>query len=191
MEKSSIFRPVVRDPGVAGEAVVRALEDYQQELLGELGARLKDAPGMALEQDFAREYYLAVGRLRDCKLDILPATYFRLLGKLLGAAAVPFRGEPLKGLQVMGPLETRALDFEKLIVLSCNEGMFPRRSVASSFVPAELRKGFGLPTYEYQDAVWVACPRSPISWAAELVFHLGPSRLHEALNLSILPPRLW
>ncbi|MBR3652496.1 MAG: PD-(D/E)XK nuclease family protein [Bacteroidales bacterium] len=149
-----IFRPVVRDPGVAGEEVVRALEDYQQELLGELGARLKDAPGMALEQDFAREYYLAVGRLRDCRLDILPTTYFRLLGKLLGAAAVPFRGEPLKGLQVMGPLETRALDFQNLIVLSCNEGMFPRRSVASSFVPAELRKGFGLPTYEYQDAVW-------------------------------------
>ncbi len=149
-----IFRPVVRNPGVAGEEVVRALEDYQQALLGELGARLKEAPGMALEQDFAREYYLAVGRLRDCRLDILPATYFRLLGKLLGAVAVPFRGEPLKGLQVMGPLETRALDFEKLIVLSCNEGMFPRRSVAASFIPAELRKGFDLPTYEYQDAVW-------------------------------------
>ena len=149
-----IFRPVVRDPGVAGAEVVRALEDYQQELLGELGARLRDVPGMSLEQDFAREYYLAVGRLRTCALSVLPATYFRLLGKLLGTAAVPFRGEPLKGLQIMGPLETRALDFEKLIVLSCNEGMFPRRSVASSFVPAELRKGFGLPTYEYQDAVW-------------------------------------
>ena len=149
-----IFRPVVRDPGEAGKEVVEALEDYQQELLGELGARLRDVPGMSLEQDFAREYYLAVGRLRNCKLAVLPATYFRLLGKLLGTTTVPFRGEPLKGLQIMGPLETRALDFEKLIVLSCNEGMFPRRSVASSFVPAELRKGFGLPTYEYQDAVW-------------------------------------
>ena len=72
----------------------------------------------------------------------------------MAAATVPFRGEPLKGLQVMGPLETRALDFENLIVLSCNEGVFPRRSVASSFVPAELRRGFDLPTYEYQDAVW-------------------------------------
>ena len=54
----------------------------------------------------------------------------------------------------MGPLETRALDFDNLILLSCNEGIFPRRSVAASFVPAELRRGFGLPTYEYQDAVW-------------------------------------
>ena len=111
-------------------------------------------PGMALELDFVREYYLAVGRLRDCDLPVQPATYFRLLGKLLGAAAVPFRGEPLKGLQIMGPLETRALDFDNLIVLSCNEGTFPRRSVSASFIPAELRKGFGLPTYEYQDAVW-------------------------------------
>ena len=54
----------------------------------------------------------------------------------------------------MGPLETRALDFENLIVLSCNEGSFPRRAVSPSFIPAELRKGFGLPTYEYQDSVW-------------------------------------
>ena len=149
-----IFRPVVKDPGAADPQVIRALEDYQQELLGQLGLLLKDMPEMALEQDFAREYYLAVGRLRDCELSVLPSTYFRLLAKLLAAVAVPFRGEPLQGLQIMGPLETRALDFEKLILLSCNEGMFPRRSVAASFVPAELRRGFGLPTYEYQDAVW-------------------------------------
>jgi len=149
-----IFRPVVKDPGAADPQLIRALEDYQQELLGVLGSLLKDVPGMALEQDFAREYYLAVGRLREHELPVLPSTYFRLLSKLLGAVAVPFRGEPLKGLQIMGPLETRALDFDNLILLSCNEGMFPRRSVASSFVPAELRRGFGLPTYEYQDAVW-------------------------------------
>ena len=64
------------------------------------------------------------------------------------------RGEPLQGLQVMGPLETRALDFRNLVVLSANEGMFPRKTFSSSFIPPELRKGFGLPTYEYQDAVW-------------------------------------
>jgi hypothetical protein len=68
--------------------------------------------------------------------------------------AVPFKGEPLKGLQIMGPLETRALDFRNVIIMSCNEGVFPRKNVSSSFIPPELRKGFGLPTYEYQDAVW-------------------------------------
>jgi len=149
-----IFRPVVKAPAERDAQAIRTLEDYQRDLLSKLGSSLRGVPGMALELDFVRDYYLAVGRLRDCELSVLPATYFRLLDKLLTAAAVPFRGEPLKGLQIMGPLETRALDFDKLIVLSCNEGTFPRRSVSASFIPAELRKGFGLPTYEYQDAVW-------------------------------------
>ena len=149
-----IFRPVATAPAGCNPQAIRALESYQRELLADLGARLREVPGMALELDFVRDYYLAVGRLSDCELPVRPATYFRLLEQLVAAATVPFRGEPLKGLQVMGPLETRALDFENLIVLSCNEGVFPRRSVASSFVPAELRRGFDLPTYEYQDAVW-------------------------------------
>ncbi len=149
-----IFQPVVQAPGERDSRTIRALEAYQCNLLSHLGDALRAVPGMALELDFAREYYLAVGRLRDLDLAIQPATYFRLLSKLLAASAVPFRGEPLKGLQVMGPLETRALDFDNLILLSCNEGIFPRRSVSASFVPAELRRGFGLPTYEYQDAVW-------------------------------------
>ncbi|MBQ9660265.1 MAG: PD-(D/E)XK nuclease family protein [Bacteroidales bacterium] len=149
-----IFRPVVKDPGAADAESIRALEEYQADLLSDLGRRMQDKPELALEQDFAREYYLAVRRLQDCRLEVLPATYFRLLGKLLAATAVPFRGEPLKGLQIMGPLETRVLDFDNLVVLSCNEGVFPHRNVAASFVPAELRRGFGLPTYEYQDAVW-------------------------------------
>lgn len=149
-----IFRPVATAPGERDAQAVRALADYQLELLSFLGANLREQPEMALELDFAREYYLAVGRLRDCELPVLPATWFRLLSKLLAVSAVPFRGEPLRGLQIMGPLETRALDFDNLIVLNCNEGVFPRRNVAASFVPAELRRGFGLPTYEYQDAVW-------------------------------------
>ena len=149
-----IFRAVATAPGERDAGAVRAIGDYQLELLSFLGAELREQPGMALELDFVREYYLAVGRLRDCDLPVLPATYFRLLSKLLAASAVPFRGEPLRGLQIMGPLETRALDFDNLILLSCNEGVFPRRSVAASFVPGELRRGFGLPTYEYQDAVW-------------------------------------
>ena len=110
--------------------------------------------GMELEVHFAKQYYLSVNRLKSQMLSILPMTYTRLLQSLIGGISVPFNGEPLKGLQIMGPLETRALDFKNLIVLSCNEGTFPHRSVSSSFIPPELRKGFGLPTYENQDAVW-------------------------------------
>ena len=54
----------------------------------------------------------------------------------------------------MGVLETRALDFDRLIILSMNEGIFPLKKVANSFIPYNLRRGFGLPTYEHQDSVW-------------------------------------
>ena len=99
----------------------------------------------------------------------------RLLNQLLGSVSVPFKGEPLKGLQIMGPLETRALDFKDLVIMSANEGTFPRRSVSSSFIPPELRKGFDLPTYEYQDAVWAYYFYRMIS-RAEKVWMLVDSR---------------
>lgn len=151
---SLIFKPVVLEPDQASESQIRGIQDYQAELLSSLASMLKKSAEMAMELDFAKEYYLAIGRLRTCSLPVQPATYFRLLDSLISTAAVPFKGEPLRGLQIMGPLETRALDFDNLIILNCNEGVFPRRNVASSFIPAELRRGFSLPTYEYQDAVW-------------------------------------
>ena len=139
------------------ELIFRPAEDiprYLKELLIGIAPLLKEQGHMQMELDFAMFYYKAANRLEGMHLEIQPRTMWRLLGQLTARASVPFKGEPLKGLQIMGPLETRALDFDNLIILSCNEGMFPRRAVAPSFIPAELRKGFGLPTYEYQDSVW-------------------------------------
>ena len=149
-----VFRPVAGDVRMADAEKIIGFAEYQLEVLGKVGAKLAELPGMALEVNFAKQYYLAVNRLKSMRLEILPMTYIRLLQQLLGGVSVPFKGEPLKGLQIMGPLETRALDFTNLVVMSCNEGVFPRRNVSSSFIPPELRKGFGLPTYENQDAVW-------------------------------------
>ena len=149
-----IFRPVVRDMALADREQILSLAEYQQQVLSYMAPRLAGDLDMPLEADFAKEYWCAVNRLKAMGLAVLPATYIRLTDSLLSGVSVPFSGEPLKGLQVMGPLETRALDFRNVIILSCNEGVFPRRSVSSSFVPPELRRGFGLPTYEYQDAVW-------------------------------------
>lgn len=161
-----IFRPVVEDVRSADPSLIKAIGAYQLEVLETVASGIKasvtdddleDGPvyaGMAMELDFAKAIYLSVKRLMAEDFGILPATYFKLLRQLVSGSSVPFKGEPLKGLQIMGPLETRALDFENIVLLSCNEGVFPRRNVASSFVPPELRKGFGLPTYEFQDAVW-------------------------------------
>lgn len=149
-----IFRPIVKDPASKSADVIGRLEKYGQEVILYLAPILKKIEDMAIEIDFAREYFRAIARLQSCRLEIRPATYFRMLSQLVGNSSVPFKGEPLKGLQIMGPLETRALDFDNIILLNSNEGIFPRRSVSPSFIPPELRKGFELPTYEYQDAVW-------------------------------------
>ena len=141
-------------------ATVEDIEKWMLDVFVLAGSRLAVSGELTLEVDFAKRYHSAVQLLSDIRRrddslsTILPVTWFRLLDSLARGESVPFEGEPLRGLQIMGPLETRALDFDNVIILSANEGVFPRRSVSSSFIPPQLRKGFGLPTYEFQDAVW-------------------------------------
>lgn len=151
---SLIFRPIVKDLSMTSSVLIREITDYQRDILSCIGKRLSAKEGTEMELDLVKRYYTALNIFRGVDLDILPTTYFRLLEQHLAMVSVPFKGEPLKGLQIMGPLETRALDFENLIILGANEGTFPRKSVSSSFIPPELRKGFGLPTYEHQDSMW-------------------------------------
>ncbi len=82
------------------------------------------------------------------------ASLTRLLSKLLESTTIPFSGEPLLGMQVMGVLETRTLDFENVVILSLNEGIFPKSGNVPSFIPYSLRKGFDMPTVEHQDAIF-------------------------------------
>lgn len=149
-----VFRPVLTDLSSSDPGQTDSFAAYLQEILSVIVSLMPDEDGSAIEIEAAKAYYTSVNSLRSRRLNILPSTFVRLLETLISGASVPFKGEPLKGMQVMGPLETRALDFSNVVILSCNEGMFPRRSVSSSFVPPELRKAFGLPTYEYQDSVW-------------------------------------
>lgn len=111
-----------------------------------------------IEQKFIFHYFATVNRMkevmREAKIEMRLDTYFRLLKRMTDLITIPFEGEPLSGLQVMGVLETRALDFDRLIILSMNEGIFPLKKAANSFIPYNLRRGFGLPTYEHQDSVW-------------------------------------
>ena len=111
-----------------------------------------------IEQEFIFHYFATVNRMkevmREANVKMKIDTYFRLLKRVTDTITIPFQGEPLSGLQIMGVLETRALDFDRLIILSMNEGIFPLRKAANSFIPYNLRRGFGLPTYEHQDSVW-------------------------------------
>lgn len=128
--------------------VIRDIAQAQYELLGKLHGRLD-----SLEGEFIYHYHAAITRMLNLNLPISMSTYFRLLRETVNMCQIPFKGEPLSGLQIMGNLEMRALDFRNLIILSVNEGIFPSHSVSNSMIPYNLRVGFELPDYEYQDAI--------------------------------------
>ena len=111
-----------------------------------------------LQKEYIYHVYLAINRLKDLlsseEQPLIVETYLRLLKKIIRGMTISFTGEPLKGLQVMGVLETRAIDFENVILLSLNEGVFPGRGTSLSVIPYNLRRGFGLPTPEYQDRIY-------------------------------------
>lgn len=102
--------------------------------------------------------YTTFGRIRTLMeegiLNIQPHTFRKLVVRILSTLNIPFHGEPAIGLQVMGVLETRNLDFRHLILLSTNEGQLPKNGGDSSFIPYNLRKAFGMTTIEHKIAVY-------------------------------------
>jgi len=81
-------------------------------------------------------------------------TLQKIFGQLLRQKTLPFYGEPLQGLQLMGLLETRNLDFKQLILVSVNETVMPAARSQKSFIPTDIASHFGLPTYKERDAIY-------------------------------------
>jgi CRISPR/Cas system-associated exonuclease Cas4 (RecB family) len=115
--------------------------------------------------EYLYQSYLAVNKLKDILIVdgskvferenfISKEAFFRFLSQYLSGLAIPFEGEPLEGLQIMGILETRTLDFKNLIILSMNDGVMPKITSSGSFIPYNLRRVFGLPTIEEQNAMY-------------------------------------
>ena len=116
-------------------------------------------------QEYIYQVYLSINKLNNTLFiqgteimgsnDFLTKdTFFRLTLQYLNALSVSFEGEPLSGLQIMGILETRSLDFKNVVLLSVNEGIMPKANVSGSFIPYHLRRGVGLPTVEEQNAMY-------------------------------------
>ena len=106
-----------------------------------------------MDKEFAYHIYITVKRIEGILIPMTRESFARLLTQLLASVSIPFKGEPLSGLQVMGVLETRVLDFENIIYCSMNEGVFPKNPYGNSFIPYNLRRGFSLPVKEYHDAI--------------------------------------
>ncbi len=81
-------------------------------------------------------------------------SFLRLFRQYARLEKIPFAGEPLKGLQVMGVLESRNLDFKNVFILSLNEGMLPSLSNSGSYIPYNIRRAYGLPTPEHQGSIY-------------------------------------
>ncbi len=141
---------------------VEAVFDYLLEILGWIHLEIKTEEEsdrvVMVEREYVYHFYTHLKRLKEIATErqvvLTMPTFLKLFRQIVYGLKLPFSGEPLNGLQVMGVLETRNLDFDNVYILSMNEGNFPPGINQSSFIPFNLRKGYGLPTYEHQDAIY-------------------------------------
>lgn len=115
----------------------------------------KDSPLMM--ESLFRIYTLLnrlLGLMESGDLVVDMITMQKLISQLISATSVPFHGEPIEGLQVMGVLETRNLDFDHVLILSCNEGNMPKGVNDTSFIPYNIRKAYGLTTIDHKVAIY-------------------------------------
>ncbi len=134
-------------------------------------AIIEEVGAISSMSDFDREYAIQFiklfNRIRDVvgKNEVADAedikernkslkSFLRLLKQLVRAEKIPFAGEPLQGLQIMGVLETRNLDYKNVFILSLNEGAFPSFGSKGSYIPFNIRKAYAMPTIEHQDAMY-------------------------------------
>ncbi len=130
--------------------------DFVDRILGLIDL-LKDEVS-ALEKEYLFRFYTVFTQLKTLQNEFEYFTDLKTLAQffrqLITSESLSFQGEPLKGLQLMGMLETRVLDFENIILASANEGVLPASSQQNSFIPFDVKVEFGLPTYREKDAIF-------------------------------------
>lgn len=150
-----LFTPRRNNPDLCSmlsEALKEVAVIYQQQ-----AASHSDAFDQLYRESLFKTYTL-VNRfhtlIESKELNVQAGTFQRLLTRVMSSSSIPFHGEPAIGMQVMGVLETRNLDFRHLIMLSVNEGQLPKAGGDSSFIPYNLRKAFGMTTIDHKIAVY-------------------------------------
>ena len=155
-----ILRPIFKHwqkPTNAIECALYLIETLKNAIVAQGNDASKNKANLELEYLFA--FTKIIKRIQTLMTDYpgsIPdlKTLQNILRQIVKGTTLPFYGEPLMGLQVMGMLETRTLDFENIILLSCNEDILPSGKTMNSFIPFELKRYFGLPTYSEKDAIF-------------------------------------
>ena len=153
---SAIFFKRKESPSLSGEPGVDSVEklrDVCEKLLKVIDLLVCSGGIGGMDKEFAYHIYVTVKRIEGILIPMSKESFSGLLMQILSSVSIPFKGEPLSGLQIMGVLETRVLDFENIIYCSMNEGVFPQNPYGNSFIPYNLRRGFSLPVKEYNDAI--------------------------------------
>ncbi len=144
---NTIFRPLAN-----GENLAQYLKSIT-EVLGEMVIER-----FGLEREYLFHFQKMLSRLSEIldhqTVEVDLKTFKSLFRKATRSVKIPFSGEPVEGLQVMGVLETRNLDFKHVFMLNTNEDIFPAAQRNGSFIPYRIRKAFDLPTFEVQDAIY-------------------------------------
>lgn len=132
------------------------LFEYVATLMEELANRLGDEP---LQKSYLYQCFKQLNRLQAIfeqeqatKVEI--EFFIRLFRQIFREVKLPFEGEPLQGLQIMGVLESRNLDFKRVIICNMNEDSFPPSGGLNSMIPFNIRRAFGLPVQEQNDAIY-------------------------------------
>lgn len=133
---------------------VNDMPHYLNEIIRFVAAHSDDP----IEKEFAFQFNRMLNRLKEFqarhRLELSTGAFLKIFKQMAQAERLPFEGEPLLGLQVMGILETRNLDFDNIIVLSMSEGQVPPPPKNTSFIPHSIRKVFNLPVSDHQDAMF-------------------------------------
>lgn len=143
---------------------VKSQDDYNSLLLSWLlavikrvGVETKDKEDVLMKESIFKMYTL-LNRLYELimsgDLQVDSVTLQKLVHQLIQSSSIPFHGEPAIGVQLMGVLETRNIDFDNLLILSCNEGNMPKGINDSSFIPYSIRKAFDLTTIDHKVAIY-------------------------------------
>lgn len=150
-----------RDCESGQEKPIKQLGAWLLDVLRTIGANVAQTPEKQADPLFRESLfrmYTVLNRLQalvaDGDLDCDLTTWQRLITQIVQTTTIPFHGEPAEGVQVMGVLETRNLDFEHVLVLSCNEGNLPKGVDDASFIPYAIRKAYGLTTIDNKVAIY-------------------------------------
>ena len=138
-------------------SLLQYLQNVLKALVPVIRERADDTLFQPLNQESLYRIYTQINRLHSLaeaeNLDISPDTLCRLIRSVLSTTTVPFHGEPAVGMQIMGLIETRNLDFKNVLLLSAQEGTLPKSGQNASFIPYNIRVAFGLTTMQDKSAV--------------------------------------